>query len=99
MHAEDFGFGNPPGYPHEFFITCEYIDIQASAGLMELWRWLLGVQVPTPLVSDSSFHSYGVFRFEVCTRGALQPPPLSSSPARLPAAHPAAVVRSCRRST
>lgn len=53
-----------PGYPHEFFVECKFIEVLASAGLLELWRWLRGVHVPTPLVSDPAFEGYGVFRVE-----------------------------------
>tara|TARA_B100000780_G_scaffold186629_1_gene131064 strand:- start:118 stop:453 length:336 start_codon:yes stop_codon:yes gene_type:complete len=56
---------NPtPGYPHEFFVECKYIEVHASAGLLELWRWLRGVHAPAPLVSDEAYEGYGVFRFE-----------------------------------
>ena len=71
VYATGFGFGNPPCYPHEFFIECEHIEVAASAGLLELWRMLLRVRVPIPLHADPVYSGYGVFRFDAIDLSGL----------------------------
>ena len=65
VHAEDFGFGNPPGFPHTFFVEARTVDVRVSCGLPDLWRWLFGVRVALPLAADPEYRGYGVFRVDV----------------------------------
>ena len=65
VHAEDFGFGNPPGFPHTFFVEARTVDVRVSCGLPDLWRWLFGIRVALPLAADPEYRGYGVFRVDV----------------------------------
>jgi hypothetical protein len=43
VHATGIGFANPPGFPHEWFVWCQSLSIQASVPLgkvvdLVLWR-------------------------------------------------------------
>jgi len=68
--AEEIGFGNPPGFPHEYFVTCKKLSFRASVRLYELFNLVRWAQVPWspfPSVCHSELKKYkdGIIAFNV----------------------------------
>jgi len=44
--AQDVGFGNPPDFPHKYFVTCRKVSVQLSMKISELFNLVRWFSVP-----------------------------------------------------
>ncbi|GBG33542.1 Protein C2-DOMAIN ABA-RELATED 1 [Hondaea fermentalgiana] len=56
--VQDAAFGNPPGFPFEWFLTCERLDIEGSISFAHLRNWILRRKEKVPLSKVPDFERY-----------------------------------------
>lgn len=56
--VQDAAFGNPPGFPFEWFLTCERLDFEGNVSFAHLWNFMIRRKEKVPLSKVPDFERY-----------------------------------------